>query len=345
MPPKIHVFWKQKVFAPYKIAALIRTVAEQGITSDVVLQGIQLDASHINDPNTLTSIRQYINACDNVIAAAADVSSAFQMGQHLHLSAYGVYGHGLMCSSTVRDFFNFAVKYQALSTPALRFHWREEVDVAAWIFFDTYGHLISQGAREFLIRQQMAQQMVHLMDTAGGECRPIKALFAFPDAGNKAVYEQFLGCECVFDCPASELHYPQSILSQVPQFANRITHGSLQEACDRLMRQTKAHAGVTGEVHQMLILTPGQFPTMEQIALQMQITTRTLRRKLEAEGTDYGTILDGVRGTLALEYLQTTRMSTEDIAIKIGFSDGSNFRRAFKRWTGKTTRQMRYAGL
>lgn len=111
------------------------------------------------------------------------------------------------------------------------------------------------------------------------------------------------------------------------------------------MRQTKVHAGVTGEVHQRLVLSAEQFPTMEHIAQQMQITTRTLRRKLEAEGTDYGTILDGLRGSLAMEYLQTTKMSTEDIAVKIGFSDGSNFRRAFKRWTGKTTREMRYGRL
>lgn len=345
MPPKIQVFWKQKVFAPYKIAALINTVAEQGITSDVVLRDIQLDAAHINDSTILTSISQYIDACENVIAASADVSTAFQMGRHLHLSAYGVYGHGLMCSSTLRDFFEFAVKYQALATPAVRFNWREEADVAVWVFFDTYGHLITQRSREFLIRQQMAQQMTHLIDTAGAGCRPIKALFAFADAGDKATYERLLGCECVFDCPVSELHYPQSVLSQVPQFANRLTHASLQEACDRLMRQTKCHSGVTGEVHQMLKLTPEQFPTMEQIALHMHITTRTLRRKLVAEGTDYGTILDGVRGSLAVEYLQTTKMTTEDIAIKVGFSDGSNFRRAFKRWTGKTTRQMRYGGL
>lgn len=343
MPPKIQVFWKQKVFAPYKIAALINTVAEQGIPADIVLHGTDLEAVHVYDPDTLTSIHQYIKACDNVIAASADASTAFQMGKYLHLSAYGVYGHGLMSSSTLRDFFAFAVKYQALSTPAVRFNWREDAEVAAWVFFDTYGHLITQRAREFLVRQQMAQQMTHLMNTAGAGCRPIKALFAFPDAGDKAIYEQFLGCECVFDSPTAELHYLQSTLALIPQFANRLTHASLQEACDRLMRQTKAHSGVTGEVHHRLILTPEQFPTMEQIALQMQITTRTLRRKLEAEGTDYGTILDGVRGTLALEYLQTTRLSTEDIAVKIGFSDGSNFRRAFKRWTGKTTRQMRYS--
>lgn len=345
MLPKIQVFSKQKVFAPYKIAALINAVDEQGIPSDVVLQGTQLDITQINDLTTLTSIRQYIDACDNVIAASADAATAFQVGRRLHLSAYGVYGHGLMSSSTLRDFFDFSVTYQALATPAVRFKWQEEADVVVWVFFDTYGHLITQRAREFLIRQQMAQQMTHLMDTAGAGCRPIKALFAFSDAGDKAIYEQFLGCECVFDCTVSELHYPLSILSHVPQFANQLTHASLREACDRLMRQTKAHSGVTGEVHQMLRLTPEQFPTMEQIASHMHITTRTLRRKLEAEGTDYGTILDGVRGSLAMEYLQTTKMSTEDIAVKVGFSDGSNFRRAFKRWTGKTTRQMRYSGL
>ena len=345
MPPKIQVFWKQKLFAPYKIAALVEAAAGQGITQDTVLLGTQLDASQMHDSSTLTSLSQYIEACDNVLGACAHISTAFQMGGHLPLSAYGVYGHGLMCSATLRDFFNFAVKYQALATPAVRFYWREEAEVAVWVFFDTYGHMITQRTREFLIRQQMAQQMAHLTETAGEGCRPIKALFAFSDAGDKATYEQCLGCECVLYCTDNDLHYPQSVLSHAPQFANGLTHVLLQEACDRLIRQTKAYSGVTGEVHHMLMLTPGHFPTMEQIASSMQITTRTLRRKLEAEGTDYGTILDNVRGSLAMEYLQTTRMSTEDIAVKVGFSDGSNFRRAFKRWTGKTTRQVRYSGL
>jgi AraC-like DNA-binding protein len=52
-------------------------------------------------------------------------------------------------------------------------------------------------------------------------------------------------------------------------------------------------------------------------------------------------ITDDVRCSLAIEYLKTTIMSTDDIALLLGFSEPTNFRRAFKRWTGKTTRDYR----
>lgn len=336
-----HIFLNQKIFAPYKIATLVETVAEQGITPDIVLRGTELDTILINDPNTLTSIRQYIDACDNAIRASADPSTAFQAGSRMHLSAYGMYGYALMCSLTLRDFFDFGVKYHVLATPTLNISWREESDVAIWEFSDVYSHLMSAQTREFLIRQQMAQHVTHLKDVAGADCQPIKALFGFPVPADKAAYERFLGCECVFDRPATELHYPRAILSQAPKLANRLTRAMLQETCDRLIGKAKTSSGIAGEVYQILMLAPSQFPTMEHISQRMHVSTRTLRRKLEAEGTDYGAILDDVRSSLAMEYLQTTKMSTEDIAAKTGFSDSANFRRAFKRWTGHTPRQVR----
>ncbi|WP_024667004.1 AraC family transcriptional regulator [Pseudomonas syringae] len=341
MPASNQVLLNQKIFAPYKIVTLVETVAEQGITADTVLIGTQLDAAQINDPNTLTSIHQYIEACDNVIQASADASTAFQVGSRMHLSAYGMYGYALMCSSTLRDFFDFGVKYHLLATPTLHISWREEPDAAIWEFTDLYRHLMSAQTREFLIRQQMAQHVTHLKDAAGTDCKPFRALFAFPAPPDKARYERFLGCKCVFNSPVTELHYPQAILSQAPQLANRLTRAMLQETCDRLIGKAKTSSGAAGEVYQLMMLTPSQFPPMEQIALHMRLTTRTLRRKLLAEGTDYGAILDDVRSSLAIEYLQTTKMSTEDIAAKLGFSDSTNFRRAFKRWTGKTPRQLR----
>ncbi|MFJ4115125.1 AraC family transcriptional regulator [Pseudomonas psychrophila] len=341
MPAPGQILLNQKIFAPYKIATLVETVAEQGITAEVVLRNTYLDTSKVHDPNALTSVHQYIEACENVIKAAADASTAFQVGARMHLSAYGMYGYALMCSLTLRDFFDFGVKYHPLATPTLHISWREEAGAAIWEFSDIYLNLMTEETREFLIQQQMAQHVTHLHDAAGPDCQPIKALFSYPAPRNRALYERWLACECLFDQPANELHYPSAILDQAPQLANRLTRSLLQETCDRLIGKAKTSSGVSGEVYQLMMLTPNKFPSMEQVAEQMRFTTRTLRRKLEAEGTDYGAILDDVRCSLAIEYLQTTKMSTEDIAAKLGFSDGTNFRRAFKRWTGKTPRKIR----
>lgn len=66
-----------------------------------------------------------------------------------------------------------------------------------------------------------------------------------------------------------------------------------------------------------------------------------LRRRLAAEDASYSAIVGDVRRKLAIEYLQMTRMSVDDVACKVGFSDSPNLRRAVRRWTGKTIRALR----
>nr|WP_258181788.1 AraC family transcriptional regulator [Burkholderia multivorans] len=65
------------------------------------------------------------------------------------------------------------------------------------------------------------------------------------------------------------------------------------------------------------------------------------RRAADGIGTSFQAIVDDVRCSLAREYLKDTRMNTSDITMLLGFSDGANFRRALKRWTGKTVNDLR----
>jgi AraC-like DNA-binding protein len=98
---------------------------------------------------------------------------------------------------------------------------------------------------------------------------------------------------------------------------------------------------LSGEVYQLLLNTPSQFPSMTVVAAQLGLQERTLRRRLDVENASYGAIVDEVRRKLAIEYLQTTRMSADDVAWKVGFSDDANLRRAVRRWNGKTINQIR----
>ena len=74
---------------------------------------------------------------------------------------------------------------------------------------------------------------------------------------------------------------------------------------------------------------------------KLHTTSRTLRRRLHLEGTSYQDLLAEVRCNLAKEYLRGTRMTTEDIAETLGFSDAANFRHAFRRWTGRNPSEFR----
>ena len=66
------------------------------------------------------------------------------------------------------------------------------------------------------------------------------------------------------------------------------------------------------------------------------MSARTLRRRLKAADTTYRTVLNEVQEALAADYLSRTDISIDEIAYLLGYSDTSNFRHAFKQWTGMT---------
>jgi AraC-like DNA-binding protein len=77
-------------------------------------------------------------------------------------------------------------------------------------------------------------------------------------------------------------------------------------------------------------------PSQEEVAEHLCMSARTLQRKLGDSGTTYSQILDETRHALALVYLSAPQHSVSDITYLLGFSSGSSFTRAFRRWTGQS---------
>jgi AraC-like DNA-binding protein len=89
----------------------------------------------------------------------------------------------------------------------------------------------------------------------------------------------------------------------------------------------------------------GAVPTVEQVAVELGLSGRTLHRQLAAEGTSYQRVLDGLRCDAAIRQAADEQRPFKAIAAAVGFADLRAFRRAFKRWTGATPQQFRLRGL
>ena len=83
---------------------------------------------------------------------------------------------------------------------------------------------------------------------------------------------------------------------------------------------------------------------MEDVARGLGMSERTLARKLSDEGLNFTEILQQLRRDLAVRYLGDHKLHVSKIAWLLGFHEVSTFTHAFKRWTGKTPRQMRATG-
>jgi len=99
---------------------------------------------------------------------------------------------------------------------------------------------------------------------------------------------------------------------------------------------------VQGRVREVLLQRlKGREPSQEEVAERLHMSPRTLQRKLAESGTTYKEMLDDTRHALALAYLSAPQHSVNEVTYLLGFSSGSCFTRAFRRWTGKSPSNWR----
>ncbi len=80
----------------------------------------------------------------------------------------------------------------------------------------------------------------------------------------------------------------------------------------------------------------GELPSFEELTGLLNMSARTLRRRLEKEGTSYQRIKDNARRDAAITMLSRQGMTVSEVAEMVGFSDPSAFHRSFKKWTGQS---------
>lgn len=123
---------------------------------------------------------------------------------------------------------------------------------------------------------------------------------------------------------------------------NRYVFGVLTERGDALLRELASTRTERGRVEALIMpmLHTGGV-SVEAIAAKLGVSRQTLYRALKAEGVTFEQVLDALRQRMALDYLAAKKVSVNETAYLVGFSDPAAFSRAFKRWTGKSPRDWR----
>jgi AraC-like DNA-binding protein len=157
-------------------------------------------------------------------------------------------------------------------------------------------------------------------------------------------FEHFYGCPVEFGRTASE-----GVLSDLLEFSNDALAVPLITAdaklldallpfCDIAAKERSTDAGtlraaVENEVEKLL---PHGKAQKQSVAKALAFSARTLSRRLADEGTTYEEIVDQLRRSLALQYLNEPGMSLAQIAWLLGYEGSTSFNHAFKRWTGRS---------
>lgn len=169
----------------------------------------------------------------------------------------------------------------------------------------------------------------------GEELQGLAVGFAHPAPEYAERYVEVFGIAAQFEQPHHWLRLPRHYLQRPMALANPATVQMCEQQCEALLASLDVQDGLLTRLRRLLLARPGEFPDLESAASALHTSGRSLRRHLARMGTSYQQVLDEVRKRLALQYLSTTHLSLYEIAYLLGFSDPSNFRRAFRKWTGK----------
>jgi AraC-like DNA-binding protein len=124
--------------------------------------------------------------------------------------------------------------------------------------------------------------------------------------------------------------------------ANDSMWSVFEPALQRRLSELDAEASTHVRVRAALLeLLPSGQSSLEAVAKKLALSTRTLQRRLQADGVAYQAVLDRTRRDLALHYLRATDLSTAEISFLLGFGEPRSFFRAFQAWMGETPQAAR----
>ncbi|MCW5580957.1 MAG: helix-turn-helix transcriptional regulator, partial [Luteimonas sp.] len=144
-----------------------------------------------------------------------------------------------------------------------------------------------------------------------------------------------------FDRPDTRVVIDRHWLGQPMPAANPDSARQLQALCRAQMPSNQPPAGIVATLEQRLALQVASNPRLTDLAAELHLTERTLRRQLRAADTSFRELLDRARERAACVLLRDAQRPVAQVAAEVGFRDPRDFRRAFKRWTGRLPRDMR----
>jgi AraC-like DNA-binding protein len=176
----------------------------------------------------------------------------------------------------------------------------------------------------------------------GRDIAPKRVTLQHQAPGDLARHRRFFGPGLSFDEAHDEVVFTREQLG-CPLVTADDTLREVVEAHARELVARLPHADKTGDRVRVAIcdlLRDGP-PRGQTVARRLGMPLRTLQRRLREEDTTLAALIDGVRFELAERYLSDARISTQEAAFLLGFSDVSAFHRAFVRWTGVTPAEYR----
>jgi AraC-like DNA-binding protein len=311
---------------------LVEVLGRWQVTPEALLGPLGLSPDALADPGA----RLPIPTVERLVARARTLTGEPALGLYLGLqmrvSAHGYLGFAAMSASTVREALELAERFAPTRTSALALRLTVDGELASLVIEER----APLGAAQDVVILALLVGIAQIGRALTGRELAGQAEVAFPEPRYLVRFREVLGPRMRFGQPAHRLRFAAANLDLPLTMADPAALRLAREQCERELAALGADAEIAVAVRRALPLPAGGFRDLDEVAARLGRAPRTLKRHLAAAGTSFSELLDEARRARALLLLGAPRISLEDVAERVGYSDLANFTRAFRRWTGKT---------
>ncbi|QLY30471.1 AraC family transcriptional regulator [Nocardia huaxiensis] len=326
------------------VHVLTQLAQERGMPVAACLAGTGVKPSAVIDPRTEITARQELAVVRNLLARFGDEPGlGVAAGGRMHVSLYGNWGLALLSSATLRDALRTALDYLelAFAVGPMRLY---EADGQARLRLDDTD--IPEDVRPFFTERTMAAVQVLGRELFGLGVPADWVSFRHPTPSDLTRHREIFGVDPLFEAQATEAAFNAGFLDLPLPQADEWVRGTYERLCqDMLLRRRLARrpsrGDMTNTVREVLMRDPRQMSVQATVAAELYISSRTMSRRLQDEGTCFRALLEEVRETVAEQLLHHTDLTTGQISHRLGYAEPAAFIRAFRRWKGCPPQQYR----
>ncbi len=303
-------------------------------------QEVGIDPGLLNKPGARVPSTLVNQLWERASELIDDPCFGLKASKYWHPSYFHALGYAWLASHSLRDALNRFVRYLRIVSEKIFITLKDERDGFTLIL--SYKILGMRVPAQIDMGMAMTIHICRL--NFGEDLKPVAVhiMHTPPPCADK--YLELFGAPVQFSAKRDSITFARSDVDKYLAGANP----QLARLNDQVMIEYLAKLNkddiidrVTAAVVDML---PSGGVADEKIAESLNMSVRSLQRRLKEVGTTFRTILDMVRKDLATTYVRDPEIELAEVAFLLGFSEQSAFSRAFRRWTGTSPSEARKSG-
>ncbi len=322
---------------------IIYFAVSKGASLQALLAAAGISETDLNDPKMALDLEASHQLWSAALRETKEPHLGLLLGEQSNPAVLGIVGHlyqscpnlleGMLNLQRFNDLFGSLVKIKVMEE-------ENRIGLCFVISVDRQNRLNST-ARQAIDAWMSA--VVSIFSKVGaGSPRPVEIHLSRLENTSASAYETiFAPCQITHNQADDIIWYPKSAMLMPLITYNPDMYAYFLRLAQEQLETLYGQKNCARTIQALLTKNyKNGFPSIEQLAGELNTTARTLQRKLKAEGYTFSQLIEQVKQDMAFQLLRTRKYNISEVAYMLGFSEPGSFTRTFRKWTGKSPRQF-----